>query len=260
MYSRFTPPCGNHLLALLPQGEYLRLVPRLQPVSLQSRKILSGPRDLGAYAYFPTRCTLSTLLLTNAGDAIEVVTVGSEGVVGSPLGPAEPPSGQVVVQFAGDALRIRRDVLEEAGRHGELRRLLLDYRAALLAQLMQRVACNGLHTVEQRCCRWLLEARDRVRDDVLPVTHEFLAMLLGVRRASVTQIMEALHARGLIRQERGKITVLRWAGLARAACECYQTIRGEFNRLLGRTPDSPQTDVGGLAAGTRGSCAAASGC
>ena len=257
-----SPSCGNQLLARLTRGEYLRLLPRLQPVSLKFRQVLSGPWAPAAYAYFPTRCALSTVLLMRDGDAIEVTAVGSEGVVGwTGFAAATLPSSQVMVQLAGEALRIRREVLEEeASRDGPLRRLLLDYRAAFLAQLTQGVACNGLHTIEQRCCRWLLEARDRLRADVLPVTHEFLAMLLGVRRASVSQILEALQESGLIRSERGKITVLQRDGLKSVSCECYQAVRGEFNRLFGRSPDSLQGAAAGLAGGTRGSCATASAC
>jgi hypothetical protein len=145
-------------------------------------------------------------------------------------------SHQVFVQAGGLALRIPRDALaEEAGPGGALRQLLLSYQWAFLAQVSQEVACNGLHTVRQRCCRWLLENQDRIQAAALRVTHEFLAQMLGVRRASVSEVVEALQADRLIRSERGRVTVLDRCGLEAASCECYRAVRDEFDRRLGRS-------------------------
>ena len=226
---------GNKLLARLPPDYYRSLLPRLQPVPLKFRQVLYEPRSPIDHAYFPTRGVVSAIILMEDGGAIEVATVGNEGMVGLPvfLG-AVTSFNQVIVQVAGEALRIKGKALEgEASQAGPLRRLLLSYQSAFLAQVLQGLACNGLHTIQQRCCRWLLMTQDRVGADVFPLTHEFLAIMLGVRRASVSEVLEPLQDEGLIRSQRGKITVLDREGLEAACCECYRTINDEFGRLLG---------------------------
>ena len=114
-----------------------------------------------------------------------------------------------------------------------MRRLLVLYHTAFLAQVSQAVACNGLHSIHQRCCRWLLMTQDRAHSDVFPMTHEVLAELLGVRRSSVSEILERLQKGGLIRYSRGKFTVLDRDGLKAGSCECYRRINEEFERLFG---------------------------
>jgi len=202
---------------------------------LKFRQVLYEPRSPIDHAYFPTRGVLSAIIVMEDGNSIEVATVGREGVVGLPvfLGPVTS-SNQVIVQVAGSALRIKGDALKgEADRDGPLRRVLLGYQGAFLAQVGQGVACNGLHTVLQRCCRWLLMTQDRLQADVLPLTHEFLGIMLGVRRATVSEVLEPLQDDGLVRARRGKITVLDRPGLEAACCECYRTVNDEFGRLLG---------------------------
>ena len=227
-------PSGNRLLARLPEPQYRNLQRHLQPVALGFRQVLYEARASIDYAYFPCRCVLSTLIFMETGSTIEAAAVGSEGAVGlfGFLGADTAPL-QVIVQVAGDALRIRADELQdEVGRDGPLRRLFLRYSQAFLRQVMQSVACNGLHTVQQRCCRWLLKTHDRMQDGVLPLTHELLAMMLGARRASISEVLAPLHRAGLIRIQRGKITVLDRAGLEAAACECYRTGTDEFERQM----------------------------
>jgi CRP-like cAMP-binding protein len=226
---------GNRLLALLPPAEYRKLEPLLKPVTLPLKKVLQKVQAPADYAYFPTSGMASAVALMEGGAAIEVGTCGSEGVVGPAayLGlPASP--NEVFMQVAGEGLRVEAAALAKAASgNGPLRDVLARYHAYFLFQVSQSVACNGLHSVAQRCCRWLLITRDRVAGDDLPLTHEFLAYMLGVRRASVTLVLQPLQERGLINGTRGVITVLDRRGLEVAACECYRKVRDEYDRLLG---------------------------
>ena len=225
---------GNRLLARLSPADYRRLVPRMKSVSLESHQVLYQARAPVKYVYFPTHGAASFLTVMESGGAIEVGTVGSEGVVGAAaaLGALTSPH-QVIIQVPGEGLRIdARALADEVGRSQAFRRLLSLYEAAFLTQVSQSVACNGLHPVGRRCCRWLLITHDRVEGDDLPLTHEFLGMMLGVRRASVTEVLGSLRDEELIRYSRGVITVLDREGLEAAACECYRTVRDEFDRLF----------------------------
>jgi CRP-like cAMP-binding protein len=233
--SRSPPgPPESRLLARLPPAEYRRLLPHLRPVPLRFRQVLYEAQAPVNYAYFPCRGVVSAVILMEDGNSIEVATVGSEGVVGLPVFLAPVNSfNQVIVQIAGDALRVAGEELhQEARRDGPLRRLLLAYQAAFLAQVSQGVACNGLHTVQQRCCRWLLETQDRLQSDVFPLTHELLALMLGVRRATVTEVLEPLRDEGLVRSNRGHVTILDRDGLEATACECYRAVHAEYHRLI----------------------------
>jgi CRP-like cAMP-binding protein len=226
------PP--NRLLARLPAGEYARLEPHLQPIDLGFKKVIykaGGPID---YVYFPTQGVASTVAYVGDGSAIEVSTVGDEGMLGLPalLGDATAPN-EVFMQVAGAGLRTPAATLRrEAGLDSPLYKVLVRYLNAYLVQVSQAVACNGLHAVRQRCCKWLLMTQDRVHTDELPLTHEFLGMMLGVRRASVTEVLQPLQDDGLIRNSRGTITVVDRAGLEKAACDCYHTITSEYARML----------------------------
>jgi CRP-like cAMP-binding protein len=228
-------PSGNRLLALLPPAEYRKLEPLLKPVTLPVKKVLQKVQAPADYAYFPTSGMASAVTLMEGGAAIEVGTCGREGVIGPAayLGlPAAP--NEVFMQVAGEGLRVEAAALAKAAScDGALRDVLNRYHAFFLFQVSQSVACNGLHSVSQRCCRWLLITRDRVGGDDLPLTHEFMAMMLGVRRASVTLVLQPIQEAGLIRGTRGVITVLDRRGLEVAACECYRKVRDEYDRLLG---------------------------
>lgn len=230
---KHTPP-GNRLLAGLPKNDYERLLPQLPVVPLRLKHVLSRPRVPLDYAYFPNRGLTSMVLLMEDGRTIEVATIGREGMVGLPvfLGTGTAPA-QFIVKLAGEARRMPADVLrEETSRDSPLRRLLLLYQGAFLSQLVQSIACNGLHTVLQRCCRWLLLAHDGAQADAFPLTHEFLATMLGVRRSSITGVLQVLQDEGLIRYSRGKILALNLKGLEGAGCECYRRVQEEFDRLL----------------------------
>ena len=227
-------PHGNRLLARLSPEEYQRLLPRLQLVPLELKHVLYEPRSPIDSAYFPNRGVVSALTVMEDGRAIEVATVGDEGMVGLPLlVGAKTTANRMIVQVPGEALRMAEDVLrEEVGGDSPLRRLLVLYHSAFLSQVSQAVACNGLHSVHQRCCRWVLMTQDRAHSDVFPMTHELLAEMLGVRRSTVSEVLEPLKEQGLIRYSRGKFTVLDREGLKAGSCECYRRINDVFERLF----------------------------
>ena len=225
---------GNQLLSLLPRAAYVALFSRLKPVRFKSGQVLYEARSPIEYVYFPTSGTLSSVAVMTNGDIIEVATVGSEGAVGLPLltTPDRTPN-RVFVQVPGEGLRIECKIFEKAAQcDPPLQQLLAQYYTAFMFQVCQSVACNGLHVLPERCCRWLLMTHDRVAGDVLSLTHEMLAAMLGVRRPSVTEALQTLQERGLITYARGKITVIDRKGLERGSCECYRTVRDEYRRLV----------------------------
>ena len=206
----------------------------MQPVTLDFSQVLYESRAPIECVYFPTSGAVSALTVTDDGSAIEVATIGNEGVVGwTVLVAGKSSNNKIIVQIAGNALRMDADVLaQEAGKESPLRRLLLGYNMAFIMQISQSVACNGLHPIQQRCCRWLLTTLDRMESNVVPLTHKYLGIMLGVRRASVTAVLRPLHEQGLVNNSRGAITVLDRKGLERLSCECYRKVRDEFDRLL----------------------------
>ncbi len=232
---RTVPAPGNRLLGRLTKGEYQRLLPRLEHVTLKFKQVLYELRAPIDYVYFPDRSVASALTVMRDGGGIEVGTIGGEGMVGAAaLVGVRDSTNRVIVQIANGALRMDvRALLEVGRREGPLRTLLLNYHAAFLAQVSQSVACNGLHPIQQRCCRWLLMTQDRVGSDVIPLTHEFLAMMLGVWRPGVTEVLQSLRGQGLLKYSRGKITILDRQGMEAAACECYQSVEDEYARLMG---------------------------
>lgn len=234
-YSSSRNPVGNNLIAALPPQEYERLLPHLEPVSLSIKQVLYEPNEPIKYAYFINSGACSLLNLMQDGQTIEAATVGKEGMIGVPLllGTTQAPL-QVIVQIPGDGLRMKADVFKAEVCLGcPLHTLLLRYTQTLMNQISQTAACNRLHSVEARCCRWLLMTQDRVESDSFPLTHEFLSYMLGVRRASVSEVAASFQKLGLIDYRRGKVTVCNRQGLEAAACECYQNTKQEFERLLG---------------------------
>jgi CRP-like cAMP-binding protein len=239
MAKRRSVPAGptNRFLARLPEAEYGRLVPRLQPVQLTRGQVIYEARGPIEYAYFPMGAVLSALTVMQDGNAIEVATVGNEGLVGHYGSGITTSPHRVIVQVENSALRIEARALQEEGaKAGPLRDLLTAYHIAFMTQVSQSVACNGLHRLVQRCCRWLLLSRDRVGSNELRLTHEYLGIMLGARRASVTEALRPLQTAGLVRSHRGQITILNGAGLEARACECYFVVRDEYDRLLGGKP------------------------
>jgi CRP-like cAMP-binding protein len=229
------PPPGNRLLARLPVQEVRRLLPGLRAVPLEFGHVLYQPRSPIDHAYFPVEGVVSQVAVMEDGASIELATIGNEGMIGLPICfGVNSPAARSVVQVGGRALRMRAAALkEETSREGPLRRLLLRYGAAFLTQVSQSVACNGLHTVPRRCCRWLLMTHDRMQSDEFPLTHEFLAQMLGVQRSSLSEVLRPLQEAGLLRYRRGRVAIRDRAGLEAASCECYRAVKEEYDRLLG---------------------------
>jgi CRP-like cAMP-binding protein len=229
-----TDPKGNKLLARLPKPQYAELHSRLKLIQLESGHVLYEARSEIEYSYFPTSGTLSAVVVLAAGNMIEVATVGREGAVGVPTFlPTHTSPNRVFCQVPGKAFRIDLSYLQRLALQDDaLRKMLFSYQAAFMFQVSQSVACNGTHILEERCCRWLLMTHDRVDGDDIELTHEFLAAMLGVRRSSVTETLQALKLRGLVEYSRGKITVLDRQRLEDGSCECYRAVRDEYERLL----------------------------
>ena len=234
----------NRLLSLLSDHDYERLRPHLSHVVFEYRKSLyeaSRPID---HVYFPIDGVASLVITTADGSSAEVGTIGSEGLVGLPvcLGDRDAPSS-VYVQVPGTALQIDARIFrDQLSLNPTLNLIIQRYAHAFFNQVAQSAACAHLHRVEQRCCRWLLMTRDRMPSDEFLLTHEFLGMMLGVRRTTVTDVMGALQKAGLIRYKRGHVTILDQEALRERACECYEISRMEFDRLLGDTSLAPRTD------------------
>jgi CRP-like cAMP-binding protein len=186
------------------------------------------------YVYFPTTCIVSLLYVMEDGASAEIAIVGNEGILGISLfmGGDTTPS-RAVVQSAGFAFRLKADLLKnEFGRFGPTMHLLLRYTQALITQMAQTAVCNRHHSVDQQLCRWLLLSLDRLQSNTLSMTQELIANMLGVRREGVTEAAGKLQDDGLIHYRRGTIIVVDRAGLEAKACECYQVVKTEFDRLL----------------------------
>lgn len=232
--AKFATPRRNHLLDRLAPDDFALLRPHLQEMKLDYLDALADPGRPIEYVYFPLSGVASLAKTMDNGAAAEVGTTGNEGFVGMPLLlDTDAGSTGVHMQVPGHALRMsarafRNGVTQSA----TLRRLLNRFVYANYHQTCQLVACNRFHDVEQRCARWLLMAHDRMpRDDFL-LTHEVLSIMLGVRRSSVTVAAGRLSEAGLIEYHRGHITVTDREGLERRSCECYWSIRHEYERLL----------------------------
>lgn len=229
-------PVQNKLLAALPAEEYERLLPHLTPVTLPLGEVLYSTGDHIQHAYFVSTGVVSFVTHMQDGASVEVGLVGLEGTVGIglALGDDRAPS-QAIVQLAASGVRIVADVLrEELKRGGHLQSLLLRCAQALMRQVSQTAACNRSHHIGERLARWLLTCHDRAGGDELRLTQEFVAEMLGVRRAGVTEAAIILQSSGLIRYARGHVTILDRAGLEEFSCECYGVVKAEFDRLLGQ--------------------------
>jgi CRP-like cAMP-binding protein len=233
--SSSTPATRNRLLAALPPDDLARLWPRLEAVELPFRQVLHAPGEPIEAVYFPETGYSSMLAYLESGDAAEVGLVGYEGMVGLPLllG-ADRDDIEAMVQVPGTALRMNAQAFrEELERIPAFRTLLLRYALVHHGQVARTAACNGRHHIDQRLARWLLMAHDRVEGDEFPMTHEFLSMMLGVRRAGISTTAGTLQKAGFIRYQRGCIEVTDRPGLESVACECYGIVRRAQDQLLG---------------------------
>ncbi len=227
-------PRRNRLLAILPDSDYERMQPHLEPVQLELGRAIYESGGAQGYVYFPTNSIVSLLYVMADGSSAEIAIVGVDGVVGIALfmGGESTPS-RAVVQSAGYAYRLRAGLLKsEFKLGGTLQQVLLRYTQALITQMSQTAVCNRHHSVEQQLCRWLLLSLDRLPSNELIMTQELIANMLGVRREGVTEAAGHLQAAGLIHYSRGRITVLDRPGLEARACECYAVVQREYTRLL----------------------------
>lgn len=228
----------NRLLAALPEDELEQLRPRLEPVELSIRQKLQTPDMRPAHIVFPETASVSCRISLENGDTAEVAQVGREGVVGIATLFGQEQSGfEAVVEASGSALRLEARQLRHALEHlPRFRMLLQRYVLAYLEQVARTGACDGRHTITQRILRRILMTHDHIAGDEFPMTHEHLAMLLGVRRAGVTVAASALRQAGLIRYVRGRIQVVDRPGLERIACDCHGAIRRIHERVV-QLPD-----------------------
>jgi len=208
------------------------LTPHLRDVTLKSGEVLHNPGEMLSHIYFPTSCVLSIILLMHDGSGVEIGTTACEGLTGSigfMLGTLKAPN-QTICQVPGAAKSLSLDVFQEAMRNGsKLHALTQDYARASVTLMGQSIACNRLHTLTERCARWLLLTHDRVRADEFSLTQEFLAMMLGVHRPAVSIAAGVLQEARFIRYRRGQLTVIDRDGLESASCECYRVAMGQLN-------------------------------
>jgi CRP-like cAMP-binding protein len=225
----------NRLLRALLPDEYDRILPRLENTPMHRGQVLAGRDEPFRDVYFPLDCVVSQVNRLKNGHTVEVGTIGNEGMVGLTVFlDADFTPSETLVQVPGHAQRLGvDDFLEVAQEHATLHRLLHRYTLAFMIQIAQTASCNRTHSVNERCARWLLMTHDRVASDQFQLTQEYLAYMLGVRRAGVSEAARTLERAGLIRYKRGMITVVDRQGLEAASCECYDVVRSQFERLLG---------------------------
>ncbi len=231
-----TAPVSNRILAALPADDYQRIAAALTFRPLRARQTIHKHGEPISEVYFPSRIVCSVTNAMEDGGAVEVATVGREGIVGmgAVLGDGVA-TGDAFVQVAGEGAYVMPvDAFQrEMERRGALYQMVNRYSQAYVGLLMQSVACNGLHSAEERCCRWLLMTQDRIEREEFPLTHEFLAIMLGVRRPTVTLVFAALQRAGIVTHVRGHVRIADRKALEAASCECYRTVKAMFDRLLG---------------------------
>jgi hypothetical protein len=224
---------GNKLLRLLEPAAYQRVAPKLTPTTLHAKDILYKPNQPIHTVYFPETTVICQMTVMRNGDTLETATVGMEGAswisasIGAPSMPCE-----TVVAIGGDAQALDiHDLDLEMKENAHFRDLLTQYSHALLIHSMRMTGCTGLHTLEQRCARWILETLDRVSADRFSITHEFLAMLLGVSRPSVSVVIEEFVRLGMLRVERARILMGNRDGLLKISCDCYDVIKRNYDQV-----------------------------
>ena len=227
-------PRQNHLLDALPAAERERLFPHLELVPMPLGDAVCEPGMVMHHVYFPTTSIISLLYVMEDGASAEIAVVGNEGIVGVSLFMGgETTTSRAVVQSAGHAYRLKGQLLKDTFLlAGPMQRLLLRYTQTLLTQVSQTAVCNRHHLLDEQLCRWLLLSLDRLPSNELAMTQELIADMLGARREGVTEAAGELQRAGLIHYSRGHIAVLDRPGLEARACECYQVVKTEFDRLL----------------------------
>ena len=237
------PRPKNRLLSALPAEVFERLVPDLRTIPMELRQPLHHAGEPMQYVYFPNDGMASITALLPSGLMVEAATVGDEGAVGLEAFLVDDPvsAGESMIQIPGTSAEVLpvKAFRSELAQGGAFQHILGRYAQSLVVQMMHVTACNALHSVEERCCRWLLMVHDRVRQDSFMLTHEFLAVMLGVRRPTVSTVAASLQSAGLIRYSHGQMTIVDRKALERAACECYEVMRQRMGAVL--SDDGPPT-------------------
>lgn len=231
----FTWRFQNKLLALLPEPDVQNLMPLLQLSEVQAKEILVDQGRPILHVDFPCSCVYSSIVELHNGDAVEVGTIGNEGITNvNTLWDARTATTKMICQIPGLALRMAiDDFIWALDHHPRLRFVLHLYGQSYLAQIERSVACNKLHSIEQRAARWLLLTHDRVGQNEFMLTQEFFAVMLGAQRPSVSLVAHKFQEVGALTYTRGKVRILHRSLLEAACCECYYASRQHFERLLG---------------------------
>jgi CRP-like cAMP-binding protein len=224
----------NRFLATLPPHDFSLLAPHLRTISLERGVMLHDVGEEIEHVYFPRTGMISLVAVMQSGETVETTTIGRGGVIGASAGlGARWTFGRAVVQLPGTAASISHAPFHAAANQSQaIRDLIVRYNDLLLAQVQQSVACNALHTLEARLCRWLLQTHDCIDGDAIPLTQEFLGQMLGVRRTTVTLSARLLQSAGLIRYRRGLIQIVDRAALEKISCECYAVVRHNIDKIF----------------------------
>lgn len=234
-----TPRCvgsRNLLLASLPPDDYTAIRPLLEIVALQAQRVLHHPGEASKYVYFPRSGFMSVAVTLRDGSMVEVAPIGREGLAGIPAtGPASTAMTNALIVVHGEddcAYRMGiDDFRREMDRCGAFTDVVNHYGEAFLGVVMQNTCCNAAHSVEQRMAKWLLMAEDRLESPRFRITQEFLAMLLGATRQTVTGVASTLHRNQVIDYARGQLEILNRGGLEAVSCECYQVSKQLLERV-----------------------------
>jgi CRP-like cAMP-binding protein len=234
MATERSAPTQNLLLAALDAPALALLTPHLKAVEMKQNQVLQEAGTIHDYVYFPVAGMISLLAVLSTGASIEIAAIGREGAFGTKIGKRPQVSfARAVVQLSGRALRIDlANFYKAAAANIAVAELSTSANDVLFANLQQSAACNALHPIEARLARWLLHASDRVESDDLPLTQEFLAEMLGVRRTSVTLAARILQRAGMISYRRGHLAITNREALESVSCECYQAVRQNIARIL----------------------------
>lgn len=229
------PLTPNRLLASLPREELTALQPHLEQVSLSHGQSIILPNEPIPFIYFPINSLLSLVTVMEDGSTVEAGAIGCEGMAGLPiLLDAGTTPMETLTQIPGQAVRIKAEIIKKAfAQGGALQKILHRYIHTTIITGSQTAACNRIHPIRSRLCRWLLMSSDGVSSEELALTQEFLATMLGVRRAGVSEAASQLQDKGLIRYQRGRIQIVDRKSLEASACECYKVVKAEYERLFG---------------------------
>jgi CRP-like cAMP-binding protein len=224
----------NRFLATLPPHDFSLLAPHLRTITLERGVMLHDVGEEIEHVYFPHTGMVSLVAVMQSGATVETATIGRSGVIGASAGlGAHSTFGRAIVQLPGSAAWLSAAQFRAAaGQSQAIRDLIVRYNDLLLAQIQQSVACNALHALEARLCRWLLQTHDCLDGDTIPLTQEFLGQMLGVRRTTVTIAARLLQSAGLIRYRRGLIQILDRSALEDIACECYAAVRQNADKVF----------------------------